>query len=169
MAAGCTSFTSHGIQPDTAKNARHSFIWSFRGGATTLDKLDIAGAIAGAWSSAVVYDGSGMASPAAGTCGSYAPFDQEGKFGYMNIYVASALNQMYRFDVKNGVLTPFTPTGTIQAGTAVVGDRVAPMCVIDGTDKYTLVFVNNHLSTIGQELIVQVQALNSGQTKKIQQ
>lgn len=156
MAAGCTSFTSHGIQSDTAKNARHSFIWSFRGGATTLDKLDIAGAINGTWSNAVVYDGSGMATPTTGTCGSYAPFDNEGKFGYMNIYVASALNQIYRFDVKNGVLTPFTPTGTIQAGTAVVGDRVAPICVIDGTDKYTLVYVNNHLSTIGQELIVQV-------------
>ncbi len=156
MAAGCTSFTSHGIQSDAGHNARHSFIWSFRGGAVTLDKLDIAGAINGTWSNAVVYDGSGMATPTTGTCGSYAPFDNEGKFGYMNIYVASALNQIYRFDVKNGVLTPFTPTGTIQAGTAVVGDRVAPICVIDGTDKYTLVYVNNHLSTIGQELIVQV-------------
>lgn len=157
MGAGCTSFQSFGIQPDAAKNARHSFIWSFRGGnVTTLDKLDIAGGTTGAWSSAVVYDGAGMATPNTGTCGGYAPFDNEGKFGYMNIYVASALNQIYRFDVKNGVLTPFTPTGTIQAGTAAVGDRVAPICAIDGTDKYTLVYVNNHLSTIGQEIIVQV-------------
>jgi len=58
--------------------------------------------------------------------------------------------------VKTGGLTPVTTAVTIGAGTAVVGDRVAPICVIDGTDKYTLVFVNNHLSTIGQELIVQV-------------
>lgn len=157
MGAGCTSFQSFGIQPDAAKNSRHSFIWSFRGGnTTTLDKLDIAGAITGTWSSAVVYDGAGMATLTTGTCGNYAPFDNDGKFGYLNIYVASALNQIYRFDTKNGVLTPFTPTGTIQAGTAAVGDRVAPICCIDGTDKYTLVYLVNHLSTIGQEIIVQV-------------
>lgn len=157
MGAGCTSFTSHGIQSDVDHNARHSFIWSFRGGnVTTLDKLDIAGAATGAWSNAVVYDGAGMATPNTGTCGNYAPFDNEGKFGYMNIYVASALNQIYRFDVKNGVLTSFTPTGTIQAGAAAAGDRVAPICVIDGTDRYTLIFLANHLSTIGQEIIVQV-------------
>lgn len=157
MGAGCTSFTSHGIQPDTAKNARHSFIWSFRGGNTaTLDKLDIAGAIAGTWSNAVVYDGSSMGVFNTGSCGNYAPFDNEGKFGYLNMYVASATNQIYRFDVKNGVLTPFTPTGTIQAGAAAVGDRIAPVCAIDGTDKYTLVFLLNHLSTLGQEIIVQV-------------
>jgi len=157
MGAGCTSFQSFGIQPDVDKNARHSFIWSFRGGnSTTLDKLDIAGTITGAWSNAVVYDGAGMANLNTGTCGNYAPFDNEGKFGYMNIYVASALNQIYRFDTKNGVLTPFSPTGTIQAGTAAVGDRIAPVCAIDGTDKYTLVYLLNHLSTIGQEIIVQV-------------
>lgn len=156
MGAGCTTFQSFGIQPDVDKNARHSFIWSFRGGATTLDKLDIAGAIAGTWTSAVVYDGLGMATPTTGTCGNYAPFDNEGKFGYMNIYVASSLNQIYRFDTKNGVLTPFTPTGTIQAGAAAVGDRIAPICVIDGTDRYTLVYLVNHLSAVGQEIIVQV-------------
>ena len=157
MGAGCTSFQSFGIQPDVDKNARHSFIWSFRGGnSTTLDKLDIAGAINGTWTAAVVYDGLGMANLNTGTCGNYAPFDNEGKFGYMNIYVASALNQIYRFDTKNGVLTPFTPTGTVQAGTAAVGDRIASICAIDGTDKYTLVYLVNHLSTIGQEIIVQV-------------
>lgn len=157
MGAGCTTFQSFGIQPDAAKNSRHSFIWSFRGGnVTTLDKLDIAGSITGTWTASVVYDGLGMATPNTGTCGNYAPFDNEGKFGYMNIYVASALNQIYRFDTKNGVLTPFTPTGTIQAGTAAVGDRVASICAIDGTDKYTLVYLVNHLSTISQEIIVQV-------------
>jgi len=157
MGVGCTSFTSHGIEPDVDKNARHSFVWSFRGGATTtLDKLDIAGGTAGAWSNAVVYDGAGMGSITTGTGGNYAPFDNEGKFGYMNIYVASALNQIYRFDVKNGVLTPFTPTDSVQAGTAAVGDRVSTICVIDGDDRYTLVYLLNHLSTFGQEIVVQV-------------
>ena len=157
MGAGCTSFQSFGIQPDVDKNARHSFIWSFRGGNNaTLDKLDIAGAITGTWSNSVVYDGSAMGVFNTGSCGNYAPCDNEGKFGYLNMYVASAINQIYRFDVKNGVLTPFTPTGTIQAGTAAVGDRIAPICAIDGTDKYTLVFLMNHTSNIGQEIIVQV-------------
>jgi hypothetical protein len=46
-----------------------------------------------------VYDGARAFNT--GSCGKYAPSDQEGRFGYINIYVASAINQMYRFDVKN--------------------------------------------------------------------
>lgn len=156
MGAGCTSFASFGIEPDTDKNARHSFIYSFRGGAsTTLDVLDIAGGTTGAWSNAVVYDGSTV-NLTTGTCGKYAPCDNEGRFGYMNIYVASGLNQIYRFDVKNRVLQSFTPTDWIQAGTAAAGDRIGTYTAIDGDDKYTMVFLVAHLSTISQEIIVQV-------------
>lgn len=154
MGAGCTSFQSFGIQPDAAKNARHSFVYSFRGASSTLDMLDIAGGTTGAWSNAIVYDGTRAV--AAGTCGKYAPVDNEGRFGYMNIYVASATNQMYRFDVQNRVLQSFTPTDWIQAGTAAAGDRVATYAAIDGTDKYTVVLLVAHLSTIAQEVIVQV-------------
>lgn len=153
MAAGCTSFASFGIQPDIAKNARHSFIFSFRGGATTtLDLLDIAGAIAGTWSNAIVYDGS--ITITTGTCGKYSPFGNEGRFGYMNIYTASALNQMFRFDVKNRVLQNVSITDWIQAGTAVVGDRIASCVAIDGADKYSVILLISHLSTITQELLV---------------
>jgi len=155
MAAGCTSFSAFGIEPDVAKNARHSHIFSFRGGATTLDLLDIAAAITGSWSGAIVYDGLGMASPAAGTCGKYAPCDNDGKFGYMNIYVNGITNQIYRFDVKNRVLSSFTPTDWIQSGTAAVGDRLAAYVAIDGTDKYSVLLLVAHLSTISQELVVQ--------------
>jgi hypothetical protein len=156
MGAGCTSFASFGIEPDVAKNARHSFIFSFRGGAsTTLDMLDIAGGTTGAWSNAIDYDGKAP-TLTTGSCGKYAPTDNEGRFGYLNIYTASATNQIYRFDVKNRVLQSFTPTDWIQAGTAAVGDRVAIYCAIDGNDKYTLVFLLAHLSTISQEVIVQV-------------
>ena len=156
MGAGCTSFASFGIEPDVAKNARHSFIFSFRGGAsTTLDMLDIAGGTTGAWSNAIDYDGKAP-TLTTGSCGKYAPVDNEGRFGYLNIYTASATNQIYRFDVKNRVLQSFTPTDWIQAGTAAVGDRVAVYCAIDGNDKYTLVFLLAHLSTISQEVIVQV-------------
>lgn len=154
MAAGCTSFCSFGIEPDPAHNARHSFIYSFRGGAATLDVLNIAGGTAGSWENAAVYDGS--ISITTGSCGKYAPCDNEGKFGYMNIYVASATNQIYRFDVKNRVLTPFSPTDQIQAGTAAAGDRIATFVALNGTEKYQLVFLLSHLSTIAQEVIVQM-------------
>jgi len=154
MAAGCTTFASFGIQPDAGKNARHSFIYSFRGGASTLDVLDISGGTTGAWSNAVVYDG--LVSLTTGSCGKYAPFDNEGKFGYLNSYTASAINQIYRFDVKNRVLSPFTPTDWIQSGTAAAGDRVATYCAIDGDEKYTVGFLMAHTSTISQEIVVQM-------------
>lgn len=154
MAAGCTSFASFGIEPDAGKNARHSYIYSFRGGASTLDVLDIAGGTSGAWTASAVYDGA--RSVGTGTCGKYAPYDNEGRFGYMNIYVASAISQIYRFDVKNRVLSVITPTDWIQSGTAAGGDRIATYCAIDGTDKYTAVLLVSHLSTVSMELIVQV-------------
>lgn len=156
MAAGCTTFASFGIEPDTNKNSRHSFIYSFRGGATTLDLFDIAGGTTGLWSLAIVYDGTPVANFGAGTCGKYAPFDNEGRFGYLNLYTTAVINQIYRFDVKNRVLQSFTPTDWIQAGTASSSDRIATLCIIDGTDKYTLVFLQTFLSTICQEIIVQV-------------
>jgi hypothetical protein len=160
MGAGCTTFASFGIQPDAAKNSRHSFIFSFRGGAfSTIDMLDIAGGTTGAWSNAIVYDGAVVLTT--GTCGKYCPYDNEGKFGYMNIYVVSAatgagISQIFRFDVKNRVLSPFTPTDWLQVGAAAVGDRIATYVAIDGTDKYSVVLLMAHLSNITQEIIVQI-------------
>ena len=153
IAAGCTSFQSFGIVPDPAKNARHSFIFSFRS-STNLDVLDIAGGAAGTWENGAVHDGS--VTKSTGTCGEYAPFDQEGRFGYLNIYSASAINQMYRFDVKNRVLSPYTPTDWLQSGTAASSDRIACYAAIDGTDTYTVLLLISHLSTMAQELLVLV-------------
>lgn len=147
---------SHGIQPDTARNARHSFLYFFRGGAvTTLDLLDIAGSITGTWTGGVTYDG---AAPTIGTGVSIAasPFGNEGRYNYINAYVASQINQIWRFDVKNRVLSPHTPTDFLQAGTAALGNRMAAYAAIDGTDTYDVVLLNSHLSTVSQELIVLV-------------
>lgn len=152
MAAGCTSFSSFGIEPDAAKNARHSFVFSFRS-ALILDMLDIAGGVAGAWSNAIVYDGA--VTLTTGSCGEYAPCDQEGRFGYRTIYVASAISQLFKFDVQNRVQTPVTPTDWIQVGTAAVGERISTYVAIDGTDKYTMVLLLAHLATITHELVVQ--------------
>lgn len=153
--AGVTMFPSFGIAPDPAKNARHSYIYCFRGGGTALDLFDIAGGTTGAWTNGIVYDGSGMASPNTGTCGKYAPYDNGGKFGYLNAYVASQISQMYRFDVLNRVLSTATPTDWIQSGTAAAGDRLATYAALDGTDTYTVLLLISHLSSITQELIIQ--------------
>ena len=147
---------SFGIQPDVARNARHSFCYFFRGGATTtLDVLDIAGGTTGAWSGAIAYDGNTTTIGTAST-GCYAPFENEGRMFYVNAYVASAANQFFRFDVQNRVLSPYTNTDFIQSGTAALGGRMAAYCAIDGTDTYDVVLLQSHLSTICQELVVLV-------------
>jgi hypothetical protein len=155
-AAGGMWAPSWGIQPDAARNARHSFCYFFRGTAATLDVLDIAGAIAGTWTGAVVYDGSPGAFPAIGSGGCYSPFDNEGRMFYMNLYVASAISQMYRFDVQNRVMSVFTPTDFLQSGAAAVGNRVACYVALDNTDTYDTVFLQSHLSTVAQEMVVLV-------------
>ena len=145
---------SFGIQPDVARNSRHSFCYFWRGGVATLDVLDIAGSITGTWTGAVTIDGA--VTLTTGTSGTYAPFGQEGRMFYMNIYTASALNQMFRFDVQNRVLSPYVPTDFVQAGTAAVGNRMASYCAIDGSDLYDVVLLQAHTSTISQELVVLV-------------
>lgn len=154
MAAGCTSIPSFGIEPDPDHNARHSYIYSWRGGnSTNCDLLDIAGGTTGSWSGAIVYDG-GVALNT-GSCGKYAPGGNEGRFGYINAYGSSVINQMYRFDVKNRTMNPITPTDWLQSGTAAAGDRIATYTVINGEDVYSIVFLMAHTAGNAMELIVQ--------------
>lgn len=147
---------SFGIEPDPARNARHSFNFFFRGGGVaTLDLLDIAGSITGTWTGGVTYDGA-VQNFGVGTTGCYAPYAQEGRFHYLNVYVASQINQVYRFDAKNRVMSPYTSTDFLQSGTATVGGRMAAYAAIDGADKYDVVLLQSHLSTVSQELVVLV-------------
>lgn len=146
----CPAF---GIQPDAARNARHSANFFFRGGATaTLDVLDIAGGASGLWTGGITYDGNTV-SVAAGTTGAYAPFGEEGRYTYLNVYVAGALNQIFRFDARNRVLSPYVATDFIQTGGAAVTQRMAAYCAIDGTDKYAVVLLQAFASAVCQELI----------------
>jgi len=155
--AGGMWMPSFGIQPDVARNARHSFCYFFRGGSnSTLDVLDIAASITGTWSGAIVYEGSGSATIGSGTCGTYAPFENEGRMFYTNAYVASAVNQIYRFDVQNRVLSPYAPTDFLQTGAPALGKRMAAYAALDGTDTYDVVLLLSHLSTVSQELVVLV-------------
>ena len=151
-AAGNLWAPSFGIQPDAARNARHSFNYFWRGGAVTLDLFDIANTITGTWTGAITYDGN-VNSFGAGTTGHYSPFSEEGRYSYINVYVASQISQIYRFDVQNRVFSPYTPTDFIQTGAAAIGGRMAAFCAIDGTDKYSVVLLQSHLSTVSQELI----------------
>jgi len=153
-AAACMWAPSFGIQPDVARNARHSFNYFFRGGTTvTLDVLDIAGSITGTWTGAITYDGS-FPTFQAGTTGAYSPFGQEGRMFYINAYGTAVANQFFRFDVKNRVLTPYVNTDNIQSGTQAIGGRMVAYCAIDGTDEYDVLLLQAHLSTICQELVI---------------
>ena len=75
---------------------------------------------------------------------------------YLNLYVASAINQIYRFDVQNRVLSPYVSTDFLQAGAASLGNRMCCYAALDGTDTYDVVFLQSHLSTVAQELVVLV-------------
>ena len=153
-AAGGLWVPSFGMQPDPGRNARHSMQYFFRGSSATLDVLDIAASITGTWTGAVVYDGA--VANTVGTTGCYSPFGQEGRFAYLNIYAASAINQIVRFDVKNRVMSPYTSTDFLQSGVAAVGQRVAAYAAIDGSDDYDVILLQAHLSTVAQELIALV-------------
>ncbi len=154
--AGGLWMPSWGIQPGVARNSKHSFCYFHRGGGTfNLDVLDIAGGTTGAWTGAVVFDGNTTALNV-GSCGGYAPFENEGRMFYINAYVVNATNQFYRFDVQNRVLAPYTNTDFIQTGTAALGKRVAAYAALDGTDTYDVVLLQSHLSTIAQEMVVLV-------------
>lgn len=154
--AGCLWAPSFGIEPDPLRYARNSFNFFFRGGGgPVLDVLDIAGGATGLWTGVVTYDGA-VNTFGAGTTGCYAPYGQEGRFSYMNVYTASAINQIFRFDAKNRVFSPYVSTDFIQSGAATQGSRMVAYAAIDGTDKYDVVLLKSHLSTISQELICSV-------------
>ena len=153
--AGCLWAPCWGITVDAGRVVRHSFNYFFRGGATgTLDVLDIAGSITGTWTGAITYDGSPVGlSFTTGTTGTPSPFANGGRYTYLNLYTASTLSMMFRFDAANRVLSPTVSTDFIQAGTAALGARMAAYAVIDGTDKYDCVLLQAMASTICQELI----------------
>lgn len=153
-AAGNLWMPSFSIQPDTQDNARHSFCYFIRGGAvSSIDLLDIAGGTAGSWSGAITYD-----TPTAfttGNSGTPGVASNEGRFFYINSYVQNALNQIFRFDVKNRTFTPYTPTDWIQTAAAAIGNRFVSYVGFDGTTKRDVLSLMVCASNIQQEIIVQ--------------
>jgi len=153
MGAGAVWAPSWGIQPDVQRNARHSFNFFFRGGnSSALDLLDIAGATAGTWTAGVTYDGA-LFNFTTGTTGCPSPFANEGRYTYLNLYTASAVNQIFRFDAKNRVLSPYTNPDFLMTGTAAVGQRMAACAAIDGTDKFDCILFMAMASSVSQEMV----------------
>ncbi len=128
VGAGVCGFQSFGIALDADKNNRYSFVFSFRGGASSaLDLLDIAGGANGLWSNAIVY-GSGP-TLTTGSSLVYDPATNGGKFAYVNV---SGLQNMYRFNCSTRQLNEWAQLRYAQ-GAAVVGKKMAYAVAINPT------------------------------------
>jgi hypothetical protein len=134
-AAGSIACPSFFMRPDAAKQARHSYVYVFRGaGGAVMDLFDIAGTATGLWTAAIVYGGSGMTFTT-GTTMTPDPFTGSGRFAFIN---PNGLQRCLKFDVKNRVLSPAFYL-RYPSGTAAVGQRMATAMFVDGATK--LVFV----------------------------
>lgn len=128
---GVTSAQAFSIEPDAAKNARHSFIYSFRSGvATTLDVFDIA---ANSWSTSIVYGNSGMLFNG-GTSGIQDPATNQGRYLYLNL---NALLRFFRFDMLNRELEPLTLLRYISPLSIISGLKMGYTVFVDGNTKMT--------------------------------
>ncbi len=134
-AAGSIACPSFFMRPDTAKQARNSYVYVFRGGgAATVDLFDIAGGATGLWTANVPYGGSGTTFTT-GTTFTPDPFTSGGRFAFINY---NGGQRCLKFDVKNRVLSPAFYL-RYPMGTAYVGQRMATAMFVDGATK--LVFI----------------------------
>jgi hypothetical protein len=128
---------SFGITRDDTGNARQSFVYFIRGGASNaIDVLDIAAAANGSWANAIVYGNSAQVFTT-GTSGVYNPATMGGRFLQICI---NGTQRMGAFDLQNRVMTPETYLRFPQ-GTAVVGGKMASCLFIDGTTKLNFVYL----------------------------
>ena len=132
-AAGPTALHPFGSVLNSAKTLRHSYIYNFRGGATsTLDVLDIAGGGTGAWISNWIYDNQGLVTFNTSSAHAYNALDNTTMISPVSL--ASTPNNMYYFDIVDNSLRSYTPVQQIN-GTVVDGARLAVEFFVDGTDK----------------------------------
>lgn len=149
--AGCSLTQSFSITPDVNKYARHSHIFSIRGGAvSTIDVLDIAGGSTGSWSGAVVY---GNLAPTftTGTSVEQEPFTNGGRYIYIN---HNGTQRFFRFDMLNRVLEPWCWLKYAQ-GTAVLGKKLAVACFIEGSTKVAFLFALGNTNALMFNCLIQ--------------
>lgn len=150
-AAGSIACPSFFMRPDSAKQARHSYIYVFRGGNTaTLDLFDIAGGATGLWTANIPYGGSGTLLTT-GTTVTPDPYTSGGRFSFINY---NGGQRCLKFDVKNRVISPAFylryPTGT-----AAVGQRMATAIFVDGSTKLVFILLQRMAGAEVFEMAVQ--------------
>jgi len=143
---GCTSFQSYGIELDPAKNARHSFIFSWRSG-NTLDLFDIAGSSTGTWTQGITYANIPINLPSfsQGYGATYDPATMQGRYMYIMATAVGAITSIrtYRFDLKNRVLEP----QTLLKPSLAVNDSgtnckyMAQTVYVDGNTKLSFIII----------------------------
>src|SRR5579885_26175 len=137
-AAGSVACPSFFMRPDAAKQARHSYVYVFRGGAgAVMDLFDIAGGATGLWTANIVYGGSGMTFTT-GTTATPDPYTSGGRFTFIN---PNGGQRCLKWDNKNRTLSPAFYL-RYPVGTAAVGQRMATAMFVDGSTK--LVFLLLH-------------------------
>ena len=150
-AAGSIACPSFFIRPDTAKQARHSYTYVFRGGnVATVDLFDIAGGATGAWTAAIVLGGSASLFTT-GTTVTSDPYTSGGRFAFINL---NGLQRCIKFDVKNRVLSPAFYL-RYPMGAAVVGQRMATAMFVDGATKLTFLLLQRTAGAECFEMAVQ--------------
>ena len=150
-AAGSVVCPSFFLRPDAAKQARHSYVYVFRGGnVTTMDLFDIAGGANGLWSAAIVYGGSGMLLTT-GTTATPDPHTSGGRFTFIN---PNGGQRCLKWDSKNRVLSPAFYL-RYPMGAAVVGQRMATAMFVDGSTELTFIILQRSSAAECFEMVVQ--------------
>lgn len=134
--AGVVLEQAFGILRDDTGNARHSFIYRVRGGASSaIDVLDIAGAATGTWTNAVAY--SNLAQTfTTGTCGAYDAACNDGKYLHLNVNGSA---RMIKFDMRHRVMDSGVFVANLQ-GAALVGGKLFTSTFIDGATKLSRLY-----------------------------
>lgn len=134
--AGCTGAQLSGISRDVTHNARHSYVFFLRGGASSLiDYLDIAGGATGVWSNGIVYGNVSQTFTTGSNCATdYCT--NGGKYMYL---APNGTQRLVRFDMRNRVMEPSTYLRFPQ-GAALVGPKMACMPFVDGATKLNFLY-----------------------------
>ena len=136
--AGNMSAGAWSITPDSANNAKQSWIWWFRGAATvTAYQFDTAAGANGVWSAAIVPGGNQSTTFTTGACIAHDAASNIGKYAYISM---NGTQRNMRFDLLNGVFEPWCYLRYAQ-GAAHTTQRMAVSTFIDGTTKVSELYV----------------------------
>lgn len=147
---GVKAEQSFGIVPDVNLNAKNSMIYSFRGGSSSMDVLDIAAGANGVWAAAVTYGGSNT-SVSTGSSACQDPVTNQGRYMYVNI---TGTQRNMRFDMLNRTFEPFAFLRYAQS-TVVAGEHSACTFFIDGATKVGFWLQLRHTGAEGFEVLLQ--------------